>query len=49
MLMRDLHHPLVGELDRPHTRAEARWGLPVALSWGTERHVVLQSTLSHVS
>jgi len=39
--MRDLHHPLVEGPDLPHTRGEARSGLPEASSWGTGRRVVI--------
>lgn len=47
MLMRGQHRPSAVGLDLPHTRGEARWGLPVASSFGTERHVVLQIGFSH--
>ena len=42
--MRD---PSVVGLDLPHTRGEARWGLPVASSSDTEQHVALRSGFSH--
>jgi len=49
MLMRGQHHPSVVGLDLPHTRGEARSGLLVASSFGTERHVVLQIGFSYQS